>query len=258
MKPSRSSGSAIQLLDKGILRLETETGNLSVPYRLTRSRRARYLRLTINRNKEVVLTLPAGCSMDRGLRFMRTKTEWLQRHLSRIGPPETLAGFLRDQGFLSVHGVAARLEWRTGAEAKMTWQGESGRVVVRFDPERHGEAQLKKALRQLAAEVLPARTHAIAAGLGLSVRQVSVRDQNSRWGSCSVRKNISLNWRLLLLAPAIADYVILHELSHLSEMNHSARFWRVLEGYDAQALAHDEALSEISNRIMSIGRVVES
>ena len=61
---------------------------------------------------------------------------------------------------------------------------------------------------------------------GISVRRVSVRNQRSRWGSCSRRGTISLNWRLIQTPVFVRDYVILHELAHLRQMNHSARFWR--------------------------------
>jgi predicted metal-dependent hydrolase len=254
MKSTSRPGPAIQLLDKGVMRLETDSGNLSVRYKSTRSRRARYLRLTINRNSEVVLTLPAGCSLDRGLRFMRTKTEWLQRHLAQIGPPEALPDFLADQGFISVEGRAVKIEWRKASEARLSYRRGSSRLVLSFDPARHSEAQLKRVLRQFAAEVLPARTQTLAAAHRLPVRQISVRDQISRWGSCSVRKNVSLNWRLLLLPSEIHDYVIWHELSHLTEMNHSDRFWNLLKRYDPEALENDEALSLVTNRIMSLGR----
>jgi len=258
MKHTRSSVPALQLLDKGVLRLETDAGQMAVPYKLTRSKKARYLRLTINRSSEVVLTLPAGCPLDRGMRFMRTKTEWLQRHLSRIGPPETLSHFLRAQGFLSVGGEAVRLEWRVGRDARMSFRRGSGTIAFSFDPAVHSEAQLKRILRQFAAEVLPLRTHDLAASQQLRVNKVSIRDQISRWGSCSARRNISLNWRLLLLTPEIQDYVIWHELSHLTEMNHSSRFWNLLQRYDAAALEHDETLSQVTNRIMAIGRTPEA
>jgi predicted metal-dependent hydrolase len=250
---------AIQLLDKGVLRLDSDHGKLAVSYRLTRSRRARYIRLTINRNNEVVLTLPAGCSFDRGLRFMRTKTEWLTRHLREMAPPETLYGFLRKRGFLAVKGSEVGIDWRTPAEGPwLHYRPENERVVLAFDPLRDDEGQLKSLVRQLAAETLSERAHALAALHGLPLNKVSVRDQISRWGSCSARKNVSLNWRLLLLPPEVKDYVIWHELAHLVQMNHSNRFWGLLERLDPKAYHHDNVLSQVTNRIMAIGRTTES
>ncbi len=82
--------------------------------------------------------------------------------------------------------------------------------------------------RMRARDELPARAWALAAMHGLSPARVSVRDQRSRWGSCGRNGHICLNWRLVLMPPAVRDYVILHELMHLRQMNHSAAFWRLV------------------------------
>ncbi|MGH8024741.1 MAG: M48 family metallopeptidase, partial [Limisphaerales bacterium] len=88
---------------------------------------------------------------------------------------------------------------------------------------------IERHLRALAANELPARTFEFAALHQLSVRRVTVRAQRSRWGSCSFNGVISLNWRLIQTPPFVRDYIILHELMHLRQMNHSARFWSEVE-----------------------------
>ena len=81
-------------------------------------------------------------------------------------------------------------------------------------------------MRQLAAQELPARVRELAAAHGVEVARVSVRNQKSRWGSCSRRGTISLNWRLIQTPVAVRDYIILHELAHRRQMNHSEKFWQ--------------------------------
>ena len=83
-------------------------------------------------------------------------------------------------------------------------------------------------LRQRAAAHLPGELHALAEQHGIAVTRVSIRDQQSRWGSCSRRGTISLNWRLVQTPPFVREYVLLHELMHRRELNHSARFWRLV------------------------------
>ena len=87
----------------------------------------------------------------------------------------------------------------------------------------------ERRLRQQAVRDLPARLRELARQHGFTVGPVTVRAQRSRWGSCSPTGRISLNWRLVQLPAEVADYVLLHELAHLTHLNHSARFWREVE-----------------------------
>jgi predicted metal-dependent hydrolase len=84
-------------------------------------------------------------------------------------------------------------------------------------------------LRPQAERELPARLAELAAEHGHRVAAVTVRNQRSRWGSCSPAGRISLNWRLVQVPPLVRDYVLLHELTHLAVGNHSAKFWKALE-----------------------------
>jgi predicted metal-dependent hydrolase len=84
---------------------------------------------------------------------------------------------------------------------------------------------IERHLQSLAATELPKRTRALAELHGISVRKVSIRNQRSRWGSCSRRGTVSLNWRLVQVPEFVRDYIILHELAHFRQMNHSRRFW---------------------------------
>jgi predicted metal-dependent hydrolase len=90
--------------------------------------------------------------------------------------------------------------------------------------------------------------------VGVTVAQVGVRDQTSRWGSCSANGALSLNWRLVLLPPLLHDHVILHELSHRRHMDHSERFWNQLAAWDPQWKKHDRELTRRWNVIMDLGR----
>nr|ALS90066.1 protein of unknown function DUF45 [uncultured bacterium] len=100
------------------------------------------------------------------------------------------------------------------------WVSETG-DDVRPKIERH--------MRSLAAVELPARTFSFAQQHGLFVKRVTVRNQKSRWGSCSRHGTISLKWRLIHAPGFVDDYAIIHELMHLRQMNHSAKFWQEVE-----------------------------
>jgi predicted metal-dependent hydrolase len=81
-------------------------------------------------------------------------------------------------------------------------------------------------MRAMAGQELPARCLELSRTCGLSVSRVAVRNQRSRWGACSPKRVITLNWRLIQMPPDVADYIIFHELMHLKQPNHSRRFWR--------------------------------
>jgi predicted metal-dependent hydrolase len=107
-------------------------------------------------------------------------------------------------------------------------------------------AEVEWHLWTLASRELPPRVLELAAAESLTVGRVCVRSQRSRWGSCSRTGTISLNWRLVQAPLHVRDYIILHELMHLREMNHSARFWghveRVCPGYrEAERWLHANA-----------------
>ena len=95
------------------------------------------------------------------------------------------------------------------------------RLVVQA-PEKRQE------LRRRAARELPDRLRHFAADHELSIARISVRDQRWRWGSCSPKGHICLNWRLVLLADAVRDYVLIHELMHLKRLDHSCAFWKLV------------------------------
>ena len=118
------------------------------------------------------------------------------------------------------------LEWITGQRARL-----HAHVIG---------ASERRMLRDRATQELPAFVLELAARHGLFVTRISIRDQRTRWGSCGRDGHICLNWRLVLMPPAVRDYVIIHELMHLRQMNHSRRYWSLVAdacpGYQAARL----------------------
>lgn len=85
-------------------------------------------------------------------------------------------------------------------------------------------------------------------------KRVTVRDQTSLWGSCSSRGTLSFNWRLVMAPPEVLEYIVVHELAHLREHNHSRRFWALVEAYCPEYESHERWLDEHNDRILSLGR----
>lgn len=186
--------------------------------------RARRYTMRFNREGELVVTLPRGGSRQEALAFIQRSRGWIERQRARR---EAATGHAR--------------EWRAGM--RILFHGEPvslelgrvhGRPLVGFGCERVFIADETVNLRRpvegrllaLARAELPARTRELARELGIEIRAVSVRNQASRWGSCSSRGVISLNWRLVQVPRPVCDYLLIHELCHRREMNHSLHFWR--------------------------------
>ena len=85
--------------------------------------------------------------------------------------------------------------------------------------------------KEKARKIISARVQDWAQIMGLSYNRLSIRHTNTRWGSCSSKRNLNFSYKLIFLAPELMDYVIIHELAHLVEMNHSKRFWNIVATY---------------------------
>lgn len=195
---------------------------------LERSARANNYRLTLRRDGTAVATIPVRGSEREALRFVEQHREWLERARARQAK--------RPRG-AEVWRVGTHVLWRGEmTEVRVAAEGEKPQVclaadvfrVARLDGDLRPTLEAQFARR--AKIELPGRTWELAAVTGMDVKHVSVRNQRSRWGSCSANGTISLNWRLVQTPDFVRDYIIYHELMHLREMNHSERFWaRVAE-----------------------------
>jgi predicted metal-dependent hydrolase len=232
----------------------TAQGPLLVPYEVRRSPRARGIRLSLGPRNQALLLVPPRGSLREALRFLQAQGDWLERHWRAAPPPAPLGRHLARRPLSGLgREFKAQLHFTT-ARPFLVFSEKSGEVALRFPAGAGRERALQALLREFAAQVLPPRTRALARGLGLRVSRVTVRDQGSRWGSCTAHGAISLNWRLVLLPVKLHDYVILHELAHLTEMNHSAAYWALLRRYDPRAPAHDRQLTRASRALMRLGR----
>jgi len=143
---------------------------------------------------------------------------------------------------------AARKRGRTGAR-----ETAGGRLVVTGDlaDPAAGRDALGRWLRRKAQATLVPRLAELAQSHHLEYDRACVRQQKSRWGSCSRRGTISLNINLLFLPPSLVDHVLLHELCHTAELNHSARFWTLLGYHDPDCRAHRKQLRRVRTALPS-------
>lgn len=190
-----------------------------VPVAVVRHRLAR--RYVVRVTPEGVrLTVPRGASITGGLAFAERQSGWVEREWrrqrERQAPwvPGSVIWFRGEPVALAI----ANGRVRVGAE-----------VVDDEIAGRNLRTTVEPWMRRLASHELPARCLELSATCGLTVVRVDVGNQRSRWGTCSPRQVISLNWRLIQMPPEVSDYIIFHELMHLKQPNHSRRFWREVD-----------------------------
>lgn len=193
-----------------------------------RHARARRYTLRLNRAGQLVVTIPRGGSQRAALSFVERSRAWIDRQQARRAGATGHAPFW---------GAGTRILFR-GTVVELLSGRAHGRPLVAFGDQRVWLADetmnlrrpVEIRLRALARIELPRRALELARALGVTIHSVAVRDQASRWGSCSERGVISLNWRLIQAPDEVRDYLMVHELMHRREMNHSMRFWRHVAG----------------------------
>lgn len=229
----------------------------TVPVEVRRRKGTRHLRLSLNHSNEAVISVPWRCSDREALNFVTKQQAWLEEQLARVPQARTLRHWLTEHPELSGSGdrFAVRVESTPRLRADYIFDKGGAEIVLRLPGTSEDvDVTLLQLVKRFAKDALMCRISLHAKRLDLKLTKLSVRDQASRWGSCSSRGGISLNWRLVLVAPELQDYVILHELAHLKEMNHSSRFWALLDQYDPSRVANETALDEITAEIMRVGR----
>jgi predicted metal-dependent hydrolase len=127
-------------------------------------------------------------------------------------------------------------------------------IEVTLPANANKESSILSFMLQLARIYLPSRLERCAQQVGVTYKKVRVGNQKSRWGSCSSQRVISLNWRILLLDYAIGEYVLYHELAHLKHMNHSSKYWKLLEEWVPGATVVDRELSSAGRELMLLAR----
>jgi predicted metal-dependent hydrolase len=191
-----------------------------------RMRRARKYILRVRPDGTLRVTIPRGGSRRDAEAFVAKHRGWAEQERRRVAAQYAPVEWREGHAIL-LRGLPAPLRLETAARGLMlVLEGEA----VRVSP---GAGDLRPAaetvLRRIATRDLLPRLHELALRHGLTVTRAVIRNQRSRWGSCSRTGVIALNFRLVQMPPSVCEYVLLHELMHLRQQNHSRRYWRLVE-----------------------------
>lgn len=203
--------------------LATESG--LVPVAVRRHPRARNYTLRLaGPGRPPVLTMPQRGSLAEARRFLERHAGWLKSQMERL--PPTLA--IADGASVPLRGAPHTIHHAPGRRGTVTLgEDAAGPALYVAGDAAHLRRRLRDFLKREARRDIEAAVARHATRLGIRPKAVHIRDQITRWGSCTAEGHLSFSWRLVMAPPFVLDYLAAHEVAHLSELNHSRRFWRL-------------------------------
>jgi predicted metal-dependent hydrolase len=219
-----------------------QVGSRTVPLLMVHHPRARRYLLRLRPDGTVRVTIPRRGNISAARDFASRNVGWLEQQFQRLAarPKNPDTWILGTE--IHFRGELVRIE--PDADGSIRFSTERMNV-----PDANADLRpaIQKHLRALASKELPLRVMGLASLHGMNVSRVTVRNQKSRWGSCSRRGTISLNWRLIQTPEFVRDYIILHELAHRRQMNHSEKFWQEMKHLFPDYLQVERWLKQHSN-----------
>ena len=212
------------------------------------------IEIVVERDASLVLKAPPTATIERAQQFVTAKRPWVYRKLAEkdalTGPP-VVKQFVEGEGFAYL-GRSYRLTLTTDAAGKEGVRLERGRFHLPAKEAHEGAAKMRRWYTEAGAQWLQRRIGPWAARLGEESVAVEVRDLGFRWGSARPAagpQRINVHWATLQLPPSLIDYVLVHELAHLQETNHTPDFWKIVARLMPTYETHKTTLATIGKTI---------
>ena len=197
---------------------------VTLPVEFRSNARAKRMVLRLTRDQAgVTVTLPKRVSRAQAQAFVEKSVPWVAAQLKRQKP----ATAIRPGAAIPLRGVLHVIEPAQGLRGLITACPNTHIIQVPGDP-AHLPRRLEDWLKKLAKSELSEASQRYAQAMQVEIGRITVRDQKSRWGSCSAKGDLSYSWRLILAPTFVLDYVAAHEVAHRRHMNHGPGFWRLV------------------------------
>ncbi len=208
-------------------------------YTLRISPRSRHLRLSVSRHSGLEIVVPLGFDTSTIPEIIAQKAGWIRRSIEKVQPnfsPIEIPTRIRLQSIDRSFNVIR--EYNSSYKNHFIEDNSTLKLCIDSRNKRMPFTLLKKWLHHKSCSILLPWVERISKNHGLPYNKAAIRFQKTRWGSCSIKKNINLNRTLVFLPPELVEYLMIHELCHTVEMNHSRRFWELVgkHSYDYRAL----------------------
>ncbi len=218
-----------------------------VSYTLKRSSQARYIRMEIRPDQGLVVVIPRGVSAHQVNDFIRNREKWvtthLRRHLNHLEPNGNKP--ISNGDVVDYLGSGLKIKTLNDPDKPAIVRIREDCLEVNLN---HTGTELAAALedwyRFQAGVLIKTKLDWMSLRMDLKYTTVALRGQRTRWGSCSQNGTLSFNWKLLKMPEPVIEYVVIHELAHLKEMNHSRKFWSLVAKFCPEYKIHRKWLRE--------------
>jgi predicted metal-dependent hydrolase len=207
--------------------------------------------IVMRRQKSINVTIPYWASYSDGEKFLISKIDWVKKGLERISALENKKPLITNNTEINTLGRTIYVKPQFIDKYRIVYLEEI--IIVEYPVEanienlvvkKKIEELIKKASIKEAKQILTAKTKQLAQNYNISIQNIKIGSPRTRWGSCSYRNNINLNYRLIYLSNELCNYVIMHELTHTIHKNHSAKFWEKLVEFMPNALELNRELKK--------------
>ena len=234
---------------------QVNLGNQIIPYTVKRSSGARYARLEIKLDTGLNVVIPKFYKIEQIQALLETKKRWILNKLARfsqspalktereLNDSDTIPYLGRD---LEIkinrhHGDFNSVGIESGTEIKV----EGNKLIANITNTTYKlNSVIVQWYKKQAAEIIGAKVEKLSTKFRLTYNKLYIRSQRTRWGSCSYNGNLNFNWKLIMAPEPVIDYVVIHELMHLEEMNHAKKFWKLVAEQCPQWREHKKWLRE--------------
>ncbi len=238
-------------------------------YTIKRSLRAKKMRLTLKPDGELILVLPKFVPEFVGKIFVQSNLSWIKNKRLKLAP--VISSYLNteiktgtsitlfDQFYYSVRisstpSIRGRFE-QVGEELVLYLRPVAEKSLKIGDSFHREQVRIKylieKFYREQARAYLTERVDYWTNKMGLDYNVIRIKNTTSRWGSCSTKKNLNFNWRIIMAPKAVINYLVIHEVCHLKQMNHSSKFWALVAEYDPKFKDHKKWLHDNQQKLLS-------
>jgi len=227
----------------------------TISYTVRRSPRARHIRLEISTKTGLTVVIPKSHRLVQVPDLLRSKKRWVLDKLRKYGEVRLPShqNELKTGDVIPYLGRNLELIVRINCAEPDSVHLEKNRIIVNLTSRN---PRLNLALegwyRRQAEKLIGQQVELLCSRLGVSYGRLTIRQAKTRWGSCSQKGNLNFNWRLIMAPEPIIDYIIIHELAHLKELNHTKRFWQLVAEYCPRWREHRRWLKDHEAKLSAI------